>query len=55
MWLSREIILRHGGSIRVRSSDNPVHRGTVVSIFLPFEGQSTGLNESYPASTEHAA
>lgn len=40
MWVSREIIQRHGGSIRLRSSDDPAHHGTAVVIFLPFDNPS---------------
>jgi len=32
LWVSREIVQRHQGSIRVRSIEG---RGTVVSVFLP--------------------
>jgi signal transduction histidine kinase len=35
LWVSREIIQKHGGSITLRSSVVPGHSGTVFSIFLP--------------------
>ncbi len=35
LWVSREIIQKHGGSIALRSSVAPGHSGTVFSIFLP--------------------
>jgi len=35
LWVSREIIQKHGGSITLRSSVAPDHSGTVFSIFLP--------------------
>jgi len=35
LWLSHNIVLKHGGSIRVRSSEHPGSSGTVFSIFLP--------------------
>lgn len=35
LWVSRQIIEKHRGSIRVSSSRHPVHHGTVFSIFLP--------------------
>lgn len=35
LWTSRGIILRHEGSIRVRSLSAPAHSGTCFSIFLP--------------------
>jgi signal transduction histidine kinase len=43
MWVSREIIQRHRGSIRLRSSDEAARHGTAVSIFLPFESPNSGL------------
>jgi signal transduction histidine kinase len=35
LWVSRGIIQKHGGSIRVRSQVEGPYRGTVFSIFLP--------------------
>jgi signal transduction histidine kinase len=35
LWVSRGIVQKHGGSIRVRSQAEGPHRGTVFSIFLP--------------------
>ena len=35
LWISAEIMNRHQGRIRLRSSQNPRHRGTVVTLFLP--------------------
>ena len=37
LWVSRDIIERHKGRLRVRSSQNPSHRGTVFTMFLPHE------------------
>ena len=37
LWLSKEMIDRHRGVLRVRSSQSPKHRGSVFSIFLPFD------------------
>lgn len=37
LWISREIMQRHEGTIRVRSSQREGNRGTVVVLFLPFE------------------
>ena len=37
LWVSKEIINRHHGSIRFRSSKSPAHHGTVFAIFLPFD------------------
>jgi PAS domain S-box-containing protein len=35
MWVSAEIIAKHGGSFHIRSSSTAVQRGTVISIFFP--------------------
>ena len=37
LWISAEIIERHHGRLRVRSSQGTAH-GTVFTVFLPFEG-----------------
>ncbi len=37
MWVSKEIIDRHKGVLRVRSREREPHRGTVFTLFLPFE------------------
>ena len=37
LWISAEIMQRHHGSIRIRSSQCARHRGTVVTLFLPYE------------------
>ncbi|HEX4066973.1 MAG TPA: ATP-binding protein [Acidobacteriaceae bacterium] len=38
LWVSRDIVLKHGGSITVRSSGNPARHGSVFRIFLPSQG-----------------
>ncbi len=35
LWISKTIVEKHGGSIRVRSRTTPGSSGTVFSIFLP--------------------
>ena len=35
LWVSREIVQKHGGNITLRSSVAPGHSGTVFSVFLP--------------------
>jgi PAS domain S-box-containing protein len=35
LWITSEIIHRHNGHIRVRSSQSPTRHGTVFSFFLP--------------------
>jgi PAS domain S-box-containing protein len=37
LWISKEIVERHHGHIRLRSSQHPSHTGTVFTLFLPFE------------------
>jgi signal transduction histidine kinase len=36
LWISADIMNRHQGTIRIRSSQEPAS-GTVVTLFLPFE------------------
>ena len=38
LWISAEIMHRHRGQISIRSSQKPASRGTVVVLFLPFNG-----------------
>lgn len=40
LWISCEIIDRHGGSLRVHSSQREGRSGTVFTLFLPFEAVS---------------
>jgi PAS domain S-box-containing protein len=37
LWISREIVVRHQGTLLMRSSQTAGHNGTVVTIFLPFQ------------------
>ena len=37
LWVSKGIIDRHRGTLNVRSCQTPPHRGTVFTIFLPFD------------------
>jgi|CZKL01.1.fsa_nt_gi signal transduction histidine kinase len=37
LWISKEIMTRHGGSIRVRTSQRPGANGTVFAVHLPFD------------------
>jgi PAS domain S-box-containing protein len=39
LWVSRELVEKHGGSLRVRSSTSNERSGTVFSIFLPTQGR----------------
>jgi signal transduction histidine kinase len=44
LWISREIIRRHGGSLCVRSQVSGARRGTAMSVFLPFPSAAAGEN-----------
>lgn len=35
LWVSHEIVVKHRGTLRVRSSQNPARIGTVFQLFLP--------------------
>ena len=35
LWVSKEIIEKHGGAVQVRSSTNGPHQGTTVAVVLP--------------------
>jgi PAS domain S-box-containing protein len=37
LWVSKEIVDRHHGALRVKSSQSPKYHGTVFNLFLPFE------------------
>jgi signal transduction histidine kinase len=37
LWISDGIVKRHKGRLCVRSTQHPVHHGTVFSLFLPAE------------------
>ncbi len=37
LWVSRSILEKHGGTIRISSTPDAPNRGTTVSIFLPLE------------------
>jgi PAS domain S-box-containing protein len=39
LWVSRELVQKHGGSLRVRSRTSDPLCGTVFSIFLPNQGR----------------
>ncbi|MGI4756835.1 MAG: ATP-binding protein, partial [Janthinobacterium lividum] len=38
LWISGQIIERHGGTLRVRTSQGPKHAGTVFTLFLSQTG-----------------
>jgi signal transduction histidine kinase len=37
LWVSKEIVDRHHGTLRVKSSQSPQYHGSVFNLFLPFE------------------
>jgi len=45
LWISKEIVEKHQGRLKLRSSQKAGHSGTVFSLFLPFEA---ALPESAP-------
>jgi PAS domain S-box-containing protein len=44
LWVSRELVKKHGGSLRVRSRTSDPLCGTVFSIFLPNQGGLQALD-----------
>ncbi len=46
LWVSKQIIEKHGGTIRMRSTSNGVRRGTVFSIVLPVEPAAAARSQS---------
>ena len=40
LWVSKEIVDRHRGTLLVRSSQKEGHSGTVFSLFLPYDAAS---------------
>ena len=40
LWISSEIVSRHGGTLRFRSCAAPGKSGTVFNLFLPFMGET---------------
>jgi PAS domain S-box-containing protein len=49
LWVSKQIIDKHGGTIRVRSSTDGNRRGTVVSVVLPLEPLAEARSQSASA------
>jgi signal transduction histidine kinase len=37
LWVSHEIVQRHGGVLAVRSSQRKGRSGTIFTLFLPFD------------------
>ena len=49
LWISDEIVRKHRGQIRVRSSQNPAAHGTIFSVFLPIADSETPSGTRQPA------
>jgi signal transduction histidine kinase len=47
LWITRSIVEKHGGTIRVKSRTGTEDHGTAFSVFLPLDGQAGNLK---PAS-----
>ena len=54
LWVSAEIVHRHAGRIRIRSSRHRSRHGTVIRMFLPFIAVNTqlGITPVLPQSAE---
>jgi len=37
LWVTKDFVVRHKGTISIRSSARPNASGTVVSVFLPYD------------------
>ncbi len=37
LWISKDILARHNGQLRVRSSQDARHHGSVFTLFIPYE------------------
>jgi PAS domain S-box-containing protein len=53
LWVVRGIVEKHGGSIKIRSTDAPERNGTVISIFWPSAVKEHPTNKL--ARSEYAA
>jgi len=42
LWISREIVERHGGSLKVRSTREEQRSGTVFTLSLPCDDARSG-------------
>jgi signal transduction histidine kinase len=43
LWITRDIVTRHGGSIRARSNPRPGSSGTIFTTFLPHHEENMNL------------
>jgi signal transduction histidine kinase len=40
LWITRSIVEKHGGTIRVKSRTGTEDHGTAFSVFLPLDGKA---------------
>lgn len=52
LWITRNIVEKHQGTIHVRSKTKPEEHGTAFSIFLPLDKQVKESSKSGPSLTE---
>jgi PAS domain S-box-containing protein len=52
LWVSRELVEKHGGTLRVRSRTSDPFCGTVFSIFLPNQGRLHAIDSF--STNDHA-
>ena len=50
LWITDEIIRKHGGTIRLRSCQGPLKHGTVFLLFLPFSPGAQSRNIAAPTA-----
>jgi signal transduction histidine kinase len=53
LWVSKQIVEKHGGSLRVRSSSGGKNNGTAVSMLLP--SQQAEPSQAQPTAHRHSA
>jgi PAS domain S-box-containing protein len=46
LWVSQGIVVKHGGTMRMRSNTRPGHNGTIFSIYLPASASSGHRTET---------
>ena len=46
LWVTKQIIDKHDGTIQVRSSTHETHRGTAFSVVLPVEPTAAAHSNS---------
>lgn len=52
LWVSKEIVEKHQGELRFRTSEHPEHHGTVFSIFLPSDRNEQPSKAEAPGPSE---